>query len=526
VPAPESSDSAPATEAAAVARRAPLEGQEIAAVDLGSNSFHMSIARAGVGDFKIIDRLREPVRIAAGLDAHERLSDESQTTALECLARFGQRIAHLPADHVRAVGTDALRRARNGKAFLARAAKTLGHGIEILPGREEARLIYLGVAHGLADQPGRQLVVDIGGGSTECILGEGREPIAADSLSMGCVGYSKRFFPGGELTREGFRAAEIAAGSELQTLRRSYTSLGWERAVGASGTITATADVLHELGWCRDGISAEALKRLRKELIERGRIARLDLPGLSIDRRAVYAGGLAILRAVFEAFELEHMQIVGASIREGVLLDLVGRFLHDDARDHAVRRLCERWLVDREHAARVERTALLLWRKLGPDWKLGDEHSQKLLVWAARLHELGLAVSYSGHHKHGAYLIANSDLPGFSREERQWLAALVQGSRRTLSAALFRGLDDGSTTGASGASADAALHLCVILRLAVLLHRSRNPRPLPALRCAVTAGALELGLPADWLAAHPLTLADLEEEARILREAGFRLTLG
>ncbi|TAJ17346.1 MAG: Ppx/GppA family phosphatase [Planctomycetota bacterium] len=507
-------------------RRAPLEGQEIAAVDLGSNSFHVLIARAGSGDFKVIDRLREPVRIAGGLDAHERLSDEAQAAALECLARFGQRLAHIAPDHVRVVGTDALRRARNGKGFLSKAAKALGHSIEILPGREEARLIYLGVAHDLPDAPGRQLVVDIGGGSTECILGEGREPLEADSLSMGCVGFSKRFFAGGEVTRDAFRAAEIAAGSELQTLQEGYVNLGWERAVGASGTITTTAEVLRGMGLYRDAIELEALKRLRKELIERGKSARLELEGLSPDRRAVYPAGLAILRAVFDAFGLERMQVATASIREGVLLDLCGRFHHDDAREHAVRRLAERWGVDREHAARVERTALALWRAAARDWKLDGEPCRRMLSWAARLHELGLAVSYSGHHKHGAYLIANGDLPGFSREERSLLATLVQGSRRSLSKALFRALEDGDAEPQDGAiTASRALRLCVVLRLAVLLHRSRGPQPLPALRCSVAGSSLELLLPADWLAAHPLTLADLEEEARVLREVDFRLAL-
>ncbi|MBM3978098.1 MAG: Ppx/GppA family phosphatase [Planctomycetes bacterium] len=508
------------------ARRAPLEGQEIAVVDLGSNSFHVLIARAGNGDFKVVDRLREPVRIAAGLDAHDRLTDEVQQAALECLARFGQRLAQIAPDHVRAVGTDALRRARNGKQFLSRASKALGHAIEILPGREEARLIYIGVAHDLPDIPGRQLVVDIGGGSTECILGEGREPLSADSLSMGCVGYSRRYFPGGEITRDGFRAAEIAAGSELQTLRSRYVNLGWERAVGASGTITATADVLAGMGLARDGIEAEGLKRLRKEMIECGRSSRLDLPGLSADRRAVYPGGVAILRAVFEAFELQRLQVAGASIREGVLLDLCGRFHHDDAREHAVRRLAERWGVDREHAARVERTALALWRATAEDWELGDDLCRRLLTWAARLHELGLAVAYSGHHKHGAYLIANGDLPGFSREERGWVATLVQGSRRSLSKALFRPLEDDAQELADGAlDATRALRLCVLLRLAVLLNRSRSPAPLPALRCSVAPASFTLLLPADWLLAHPLTLADLEEEARVLRDVDLRFAL-
>lgn len=488
---------------------------EAAAVDLGSNSFHMVIARPQGGQFAVLDRLREPVRLAAGLDAHQRLGDEAQANALACLKRFGQRLADMPQAHVRAVGTDTLRRARNARTFLVKAARALGHPIEILPGREEARLIYLGVAHALPEDAGRRLVIDIGGGSTECILGDRYEPVAADSLAMGCVNFSLRHFAGGETSRENFRRAEIAARSELQTIERRYRSLGWERCIGSSGTMTAIAEIVRANGWSTNGISLEALRKLRKQIIACERVQKLELPGLAPERAAVLPGGVAILRALFESFELEQIGISQASMREGVLHDLLGRIRHQDVRDHTIVRMSERYHVDLEHAARVERTALALLKACARKWELEDESARQLLLWSSRLHEVGLAVAYAGHHKHGAYLLANSDLPGFSREEQELLATLVRGHRRKMSAALFHALPS--------AQAESALRLCVLLRLAVLLNRSRSPRALPALRVAVNGNALELGFPKDWLDAHPLTGADLDEEAAALRAVGLRL---
>jgi exopolyphosphatase/guanosine-5'-triphosphate,3'-diphosphate pyrophosphatase len=488
-----------------------------AAVDLGSNSFHLVIAREIAGQFRTIDRLREPVRLAGGLNQRGELSTEIQERALEALGRFGQRLRGMPRDHVRAVGTDALRRAKNGRAFLVKASEELGARIEILPGREEARLIWLGLVHALPANGARRLLADIGGGSTECAIGEGPEPLAADSLAMGCVGGSLQFFADGMLDRERFRAAELAARQELVTIERAYRALGWDEAYGTSGTVTAVAEILRQSGWSEGAITREGLRRLRRACIEVGRAGKLELPGLSPERAPVLAGGVAILRALFETFGLEALAVSEASIRDGVLYDLAGRVRHEDARDRAIRAFSERFHVDLEQSSRVERTALALLRQVARDWELDVEEARQLLSWAARLHECGLALSYSGHHKHGAYLIAHSDLPGFSSEDRAAVAALVQNQRRKLAVDSWAEI--------APRRLDAVRRLAVILRLAVLLNRGRGPAAPPPVALRARESTLALGFPPGWLEAHPLTLADLAEETSALREIGLRLTL-
>jgi exopolyphosphatase/guanosine-5'-triphosphate,3'-diphosphate pyrophosphatase len=490
----------------------------VAAVDLGSNSFHMIVARVVDGQPRIVDRLRERVVLARGLDEKKRLTPKIQGLALETLRRFGQRVSDLPRGSVRAVGTNALRQARNARAFLQRARRVLGHPIEIVSGREEARLIYMGVSHGLADEGGRRLVVDVGGGSTECILGEGRQPLLTDSLYMGCVTWSQRFFPRGELRERDMERAVRAAQREVQTLERGYRDLGWEQCVGSSGTILCIEGILREHGWDEQGaITRRALKKLRKAVVARGRVAQLALPGLQPDRADVLPGGLAILSGVFEELGIERMLTATGSMREGLLLDLLGRIRHDDPRERSVRQLAVRHHVDVEQAARVERTATEALRQVAEAWELGED-SQALLRWAARLHEIGLTISYSGYHKHGAYLLRHADLAGFSREEQATLSALVGAHRRRFDPEPFRALPE--------ARVEDALRLTLLLRLAVLLNRSRSRQPLPRLRLAARRDGLRLHFPRGWLGKHPLTREDLEEEAGLVRTAGLKLDLG
>jgi exopolyphosphatase/guanosine-5'-triphosphate,3'-diphosphate pyrophosphatase len=489
--------------------------RSVAAVDLGSNSFHMVVARVEHGHVHVLDRLKERVALGEGLDDGGELSGGAQRRALACLARFGQRLRDMPTRNVRAVGTNALRRARNVRDFLARAQPVLGHSIEVIPGREEARLIYLGVAHSRQDDPGRRLVVDIGGGSTECIIGRRFEPLVTDSLDMGCVAWTMRHFKGGRVTKKSMRRARLAAALELRPIKRRYRRLGWKTCLGSSGTVLAVDQIVRAAGWSEDGVTEKSLARLREALIEAGRAERLDLPGLDAERAPVLAAGVAILSAVFDELGIEKMITSSGALREGVLYDLLGRFRHEDVRDRTIRRLALRHAVDPAQAARVERTAARALADVAKAWDLVDDEAKTLLSWAAQVHEVGLTVAYSGHHRHGAYLVAHSDLPGFSRDDQQALATLILGHRRKPESKSFDALP--------GDRATRALRLCMLLRLAVLLHRSRSERRVPTLRLTAGRQSLRVRFPDGWLARHPMTRADLDEERTLLADTGFRL---
>ncbi len=485
------------------------------AVDLGSNSFHMFVVRVAQNDLDIVDRLRERVRLAAGLDSHNHLTEEGEARALLSLERIGERLRDLPPHQVRAVGTNTLRRAHDTAAFLRRASKALGHPIEVISGLEEARLIYLGVSHSLPDSPERRLVVDIGGGSTECIVGERFEPLEVASLYMGCVSYSMRFFPRGEISEKNMLRAETAARVELETIERKLRDLGWDMAFGSSGTIFAIEEILRNNEWNNQGITRKGLRKLRKAMLRTGSTEELVFPGLKADRAPVLPGGLAILNAVFDSLEIEQMSRSTGALREGILYDLLGRIRHEDVRDRTIQRLADRYHIDRAQAARVERTALNCLNQVGDVWELGDEEFRHILAWATRLHEVGLTVSYSGYHKHGAYLLGHSDLPGFSNDEQQLLASLVGSHRRRLSGEPFEEL--------RSVSPDQALRLCVLLRLAVLVNRGRSPRPLPRFKSQPEKNKLTLTFPEGWLEEHRLAHADLEEEKSLLKKVGLQL---
>lgn len=489
-----------------------------AAVDLGSNSFHSVIARHRADkELRIVDRVRERVQLAAGLDADKRLSGAAQQRALAALERLGQNLRHMPSDRVRAVGTNALRRARNARPFLRLAEAALGHRIEIISGQEEARLIYLGVAHSTEHQ-GRRLVVDIGGGSTECILGEQFEVRRADSLHMGCISYTLRHFSGGELKKSTLRRATIAARLELQSIERRVRTMGWDACIGASGTIRAIEEILRVNGWSENGITPAGLRRLRKALVAAGSVEALSLPGLKPDRAQVLPGGYAILQAVFDSFGVEHMTSSAFALREGVLHDLIGRGQDENVREGTIRRFVARYDVDVEQAKRVEQTALRLLERVLLAWELEGPFASEVLRWAASLHEIGTDVAYSSYHKHGAYLIQNSFMPGLSTDEQEVLATLVRMHRRKLPA--VEDIPDLPPLGLTR-----ILRLSVLLRLAVLLNRSRSPDPLPAFLLEASVGSLRLVFAERYLEEHPLTFADLQAEAALLRVRGFELAV-
>ncbi len=487
----------------------------IAAVDLGSNSFHMVVARHLHGQLTIMDRLREPVRLAFGLDEQGRLSREVMDRALACMERFGQRLRDMHAESVRVVGTNTFRQARRKGAFLDRAHVALGHPIEIISGIEEARLIYLGVAHSSPGEPGKRLVVDIGGGSTEFIIGEGQQTHQLESLRMGCVTMSKQFFDDGEITEKRIKRARMAARIELEPIVERYKATGWEQALGSSGSIRALYEVVRAAGGHEGGITLESLENLIEHALRAGHVSRLRLPGLDEDRTPVFAGGLVILTEVMQSLEVQGMRAADGALREGLLYDLLGRHTDEDARVRTVRSMAARYHVDMAQADRVETTALKLLHDLEEVWAVGEPLAESVLGWASRLHEIGLDISHAHYHRHGAYLLQNSDMPGFPREEQMLLAVLVGCHRRKLSLDILEELMPPWHLKAE--------LLIVLLRLAVLLNRGRSKSPLPEIKLAAKVRMLELKFPQRWLEEHPLTLADLEQESELLKAVGFRL---
>jgi exopolyphosphatase/guanosine-5'-triphosphate,3'-diphosphate pyrophosphatase len=489
----------------------------IAAVDLGSNSFHLIVARTTSGEPVVVDRLREMVQLASGLDRSLNLSEKAQERALECLGRFGERVRNMPASAVRVVGTNTLRTAHNAAEFLVRAEEALGHAIETISGIEEARLIYLGVAHGMAESEARRLVLDIGGGSTELIVGTSFQPLYMESLYMGCVSMSRRRFRKGEITSGRWNRAELSALQELEAVRSRFRGLGWEQVVGASGTIRTVRDVVEAAGWSKQGITPKALKRLRDEMLQAGHFENLDLPGLSSNRRSVFAGGVVILAAAFDALGIESMQYSEGSLREGLLYDLLGRIRQEDVRGRTVSALGDRYHVDWKQATHVESTALGLLGQAAEDWGLTSVDLRLLLSWAAQLHEIGLDIAHAQYHRHGEYIIGASDLFGFSREEQKQLATLVRAHRRKLPVSAIKALPR--------QRARAIERLAILLRLAVVVHRSRGPEPAPEIELTLTKNSVGLRFPEGWLGGHPLTHADLQSEGVHLASIGYDLAV-
>jgi exopolyphosphatase / guanosine-5'-triphosphate,3'-diphosphate pyrophosphatase len=487
----------------------------LAAVDLGSNSFHMVVARYSHGQLVILDRLREMVRLAAGLDDSGRLDDAATERALRCLERFGQRLRAMRADSVRVVGTNALRHARRKRWFLERARAALGHPIEVISGLEEARLIYSGVAHTSPMSPDKRLVIDIGGGSTEVVIGEGFSPLLLESLSVGCVGMTTICFDDGRISQKRFDRARTAVRMELEPIQEAFRKMGWLQAFGSSGTVRVIGDTLRSLNPESPHITLENLSKLAERVIAAGHVDDLDLPGVDAERAPVFPAGVAILLEIVENFAIDRVRIAEGAMREGLLYDLMGRYTDEDARIISVRAMEKRYHVDSSQADRVESTAVGLLEQVESEWGLEDSFAELVLRWAARLHEVGLDIAHSKYHRHSAYLLQHADMPGFPREEQLLLAAMVGGHRRQLSTEPLEDLLPPWDRQAE--------YLIVLLRLAVLLHRGRSPQPLPEVKLTAKGRTLQLELPQRWMKEHPLTLEDLEQERMYLKEAGFRL---
>ncbi|MEM7084393.1 MAG: Ppx/GppA phosphatase family protein [Pseudomonadota bacterium] len=488
----------------------------LAAVDLGSNSFHMVIARYEDGHLILLDRLREMVRLAEGLDEKLNLSPDVQQRALECLARFGERINTFHPNDVAVAGTNTLRRARDSEMFIARAEAALGHPIEIISGLEEARLVYLGVAHAIPPTKKRRLVLDIGGGSTEFIIGRRFKPERLYSLFMGCVGISKTFFPEGKISRDAWQAARLAVEFEMNPIKGPLRDIGWREVYGSSGTIRTIGRLLQQRDDAQLGIRRKALKELVNEVRSLNHIDEFVDLDLSDKRRPVFAGGLVVLERVFKTLSIDTLYVADYALREGLLYDTIGHWSGEDARERSVKLLARMYDADKIQSRRLDDVSHTLLSQVRDAWQLPRGKSRRLLHWSSRLHEIGLGIAHSHYHRHGAYVIRNADLPGFSREGQQRLAWLVEGHRGRVPA--LPPLPELSPW------RERLPRLLAIFRVATAMVRGRNAGELPRLTASANAANLHLELPNGWLERHPLTQAALREESTRLPALGVRFT--
>jgi exopolyphosphatase/guanosine-5'-triphosphate,3'-diphosphate pyrophosphatase len=488
----------------------------VAAVDLGSNSFHMIVCSLKDGKLQTVDRLKEMVRLASGLDKKNHLDASTQKRALDCLERFGQRIKHLPPECVRIVGTNTLRTAKNSAQFLVKAEKALTHPIHIIAGVEEARLIYIGVAHSLGSNANLRFVMDIGGGSTEYIIGKNDTPKKKESLNMGCVSVSNLFFKDGIISRTAFNQAVLFAEQELEPFQRKFLHTNWNEAIGSSGSLRSIDKVLQAKNWSNNGITRQGLDQLVEHIRNCRHIDELNLPDLDPERLPVFVGGVAIIYASFKSLGIEQMTVSDGALREGLIQDLLGRIYDHDVRSATVEALAKRYHTDKEHSDRVKKTARDMLVQLNQtNLLLENDSINQFLDWAADLHEIGHDIAHSQHQKHGAYIIENADLAGFSKQDQLVLSIIIRYHRRKFSATRFAELH--------APWDELAPYLTIILRLSVLLHRNRDDQALPDYKLAINKNKIFLHFPVLWLNQAPLTQADLCQEAEFLKSAGFKL---
>ena len=486
----------------------------LAAVDLGSNSFRLSIGRVvqldGVAQIYAVDRLKEHVRMAAGLGRDNELDEDSIQRAITALQRFAERIEGFHANRVRAVATNTFRTASNVDEVLPRLEAALGFPIEVISGQEEARLIFTGISHELPPSPYRRLMIDIGGGSTEVIIGQEFRPVLMSSLSMGCVSYTRRFFPDDKITESRMQEAILAARREIETIARPYKKAGWQEAYGSSGTAKGLLAVLEETGMSPRGITLGGMERLKAKLVRDGKVDMDTLPGLKPDRAVVLSGGLAIMMAAFQELRIKTMQPGEGALRMGVLYDLLGRDSQHDKRDETVKQFMRRYHIDTRQAERVERVATALFEQLGLPEGVEKQELLRTVRWVAKLHEVGISIAHANYDKHSAYILLNADMPGFSTHDQAQLSSFALGHQGKLP----RQIPDDSR--------ERRLAL-FCLRLAVLLCRRReDPQELP-LSLQVHNKKITLRASEKWLQSRPLTAYSLESEKIEWKKAGFTL---
>ena len=487
----------------------------MAAVDLGSNSFHMVIAREVDGDIQLLHREKQKVQLAEGLNEQLVLSEEAIERGLHVLAQFADTLKPFAPQSVRVIATYTLRRARNAATFLRRAKTVFPFPIEVISGQEEARFIYQGVAH-FEHFAARRLVIDIGGGSTEFAIGEGLQPLRLSSRNMGCVSYALQHFPQGRISAKRFAKAILQAEQELEPIVSSFKAAGWQQAVGTSGTVKTIRDIVVGMGLGQQALELTHLLALKQQLLLQENSAQLDLPGLTDDRKLLICSGLAILIAAFNLLQIEQLIYIDAALREGVLYEMSDRLHHLDIRQHSVASLQRRYDVDMAQAERVSNTALNLFSQVRHSWQLTDEDAM-LLTWAATLYEVGLHINSSGVQKHSAYILQHANLPGFNQEQQQLIATLVRFHRRKIRAEDIPSFNLYQMP--------QVLALLVILRLAVLLNQKRRDDFLPELGATANTQALQLQLAPDWLAQQSLLAADLIAEQKALKKIAFVLEI-
>lgn len=485
----------------------------MAAVDLGSNSFHLVIARDIDGDLQLLHREKQRVQLAEGLSDELLLSEEAMERGLNVLKQFADTLKDLPADSVRIIATYTLRRAKNSATFLQRARQILPFPIEVISGQEEARYIYQGVAH-FEHFDGRRLVMDIGGGSTEFALGDGAVPLQLSSRNMGCVSYAGKFFRSGKISQRRFKQAIIQAEQELESIAGNFKRQGWQQAVGTSGSVKIIRDLLVQQEPEQPSIHLSGLLQLQQRLIAAGHTDQLDWPGLSPDRRQLLCPAVAIMIAAFQMLDIDSMQYVDAALREGVLNEMCQRLHDQDIRQLTIQSLQKRYQIDEEQCRRVQTTVQTLFKQVKKSWQLDTEDS-RLLHWASQVFEIGLHINSSGIQKHSAYILQHANLPGFNQEQQLLLAAMVRFHRRKLK------LDELPKLYLY--SQQKVVPLLVMLRLAVLLNQKRRDHWLPELQVKATKQQLQLTLPGDWLAEQPVLVADLQQEQRLLAKVNFQL---
>ena len=485
----------------------------MAAVDLGSNSFHMVIARVVDGDIQLLHREKQKVQLAEGLNEQLVLSEEAIERGLAVLAQFADTLKPFAPQSVRVIATYTLRRARNTATFLRRAKTLFPFPIEVISGQEEARFIYQGVAH-FEHFSGRRLVIDIGGGSTEFAIGEGAQPLRLSSRNMGCVSYAMQHFAQGKISEKRFNKAILQAEQELEPIVSSFKAAGWQQAVGTSGTVKILRDIVVGLGYSNNSLELTHLLALKQYLLQFDSCQQLDLPGLTEDRKLLLCSGLAILIAAFNLLQIDQMLYIDAALREGVLYEMSDRLHHVDIREHSVASMQKRYDVDMAQAERVRQTAMQLFTQVQSSWQLSAEDAM-LLGWAATLYEVGLHINSSGVQKHSAYILYNANLPGFNQEQQQLIATLVRFHRRKIRAEEIPSF--------SLYQLPQVIHLLVLLRLAVLLNQKRRDNLLPELLANAGHQYLQLQLPADWLAQQSLLAADLQQEQKALKKIAFVL---
>jgi exopolyphosphatase/guanosine-5'-triphosphate,3'-diphosphate pyrophosphatase len=492
-----------------------MPNNTLAAIDLGSNSFHMLVARVVDGRLQVIDRLKERVRLAEGIDENKNLSEEAIQRGLDCLSLFSERMQSIHPDCIRITGTYTLRSVRNAAIFVERAKQILHHPIEIISGLEEARLIYQGVTH-TQHTKGRTLVIDIGGGSTELIIGEKYSPIALTSRKMGCITFNQRYFANGKITEKNFKTAVLEAWHQLEPIITQFTTLNWQQCLGSSGTIKTIKEILQAKGL--DGtITLPYLEQLRDELIQKKNIQQLDLPGLADDRKPIICSGIAILLALFEGLNITTMEYSDGALREGILYEFVSRQGQDDIREKTAKGLADMYHIDLGQASRVKQTALALFEQVQGSWSLDPQQLKPLLAWAAMLHEIGLIINFSAVQKHSSYIVQNSDLPGFNQEEQQALSTLIRFHRKAIKAYEFSSI--------SNYNDQSLWRIIRLLRIAVALNHRRLDDMTPDLAVQVSGEDMNLLIPRAWAKKNKLLIQNLEREQKYLKTMQWGLTL-